>query len=228
MAEKWKHHNTSITLIESPSIGVIGVGEGSTPQLKTFFDKIGVTEKQWMPQCNATYKNGILFKNWSTRPGFESYFHPFTSLIDAHTAPAFVYNTQYRRKGFDVDCKPDRFFLSAQLAKQQKSPVAEFNFPFDIGYGYHFDAVLLGKYLGTVATEKGVKHISAQVTAVNLNDEGDIQSLSLDDERVIEGDFFVDCSGFASRLMGEALQIGFVKKGHQLVVDNDSAFISSY
>jgi len=221
MAEKWKHHNISITLIESPSIGVIGVGEGSTPQLKTFFDKIGVTEKQWMPQCNATYKNGILFKSWSTRPGFESYFHPFTSLIDAHTAPAFVYNTQYRRKGFDVDCKPDRFFLSAQLAKQQKSPVAEFNFPFDIGYGYHFDAVLLGKYLGTVATEKGVEHISAQVTAVNLNDDGNIQSLSLDDERVIEGDLFVDCSGFNSVLLQKKLKVPFISFKENLF--NDSA-----
>jgi hypothetical protein len=210
MAEKWKKYNISITLIASTSIGVIGVGEGSTPQLKTFFDKIGVTEKQWMPKCNATYKNGILFKDWSTRPGFESYFHPFTSLIDAHTAPAFVYNTQYRRKGFDVDCLPDRFFLSAQLAKQQKSPVGEFNFPFDIGYGYHFDAVLLGNFLGTVAIEKGVEHISAQVTAVNLNDDGDIQSLSLDDGCVIEGDLFVDCSGFSSVLLQKSLQVPFI------------------
>ncbi|MFT6208318.1 MAG: 2-polyprenyl-6-methoxyphenol hydroxylase-like FAD-dependent oxidoreductase, partial [Colwellia sp.] len=59
MVEKWQNHPVSITLIESPSLGVIGVGEGSTPQLKSFFDKIGVTEQEWMPQCNATYKNGI-------------------------------------------------------------------------------------------------------------------------------------------------------------------------
>ena len=221
MAEKWKNHTISITLIESPSIGVIGVGEGSTPQLKTFFDKINITEKQWMPQCNATYKNGILFKDWSTRPGFESYFHPFTSLIDAHTAPAFVYNTQYRRKGFDVDCLPDRFFLSAQLAKQQKSPVGEFNFPFDIGYGYHFDAVLLGKYLGKLAIKKGVEHISAKVKEVNLNDTGDIYSLSLDDERVVQGDLFVDCSGFSSILLQKSLKVPFISFKENLF--NDSA-----
>jgi hypothetical protein len=221
MAEKWQDHNISITLIESPSIGVIGVGEGSTPQLKTFFDKIGVTEKQWMPECNATYKNGILFKNWSTRPGFECYFHPFTSLIDAHTAPAFVYNTQYRRKGVDVDCHPDRFFLSAQLAKQQKSPVGEFNFPFDIGYGYHFDAVLLGKYLGKVAMKKGVEHISAQVAGVNITKNGEIHSLALDDKRVIKGDFFVDCSGFNSVLLQKTLKVPFISFKENLF--NDSA-----
>jgi len=221
MAEKWKNHNISITLIESPSIGVIGVGEGSTPQLKTFFDKIGVTEKQWMPACNATYKNGILFKDWSTRTGFESYFHPFTSLIDAHTAPAFVHNTQYRRKGFDVDCHPERFFLSAQLAKQQKSPVGEFNFPFDIGYGYHFDAVLLGKYLSKVALSKGVEHIFAQVSEVDLTNDGDIQSLKLENERVIKGDFFVDCSGFNSVLLQKTLNVPFISFKENLF--NDSA-----
>lgn len=221
MAEKWKNHNVSITLIESETIGVIGVGEGSTPQLKSFFDKIGVTEKQWMPECNATYKNGILFKNWSTRKGFESYFHPFTSLIDAHTAPAFVYNTQYRRKGFDVDCHPDRFFLSAQLAKQQKSPVGEFNFPFDIGYGYHFDAVLLGKYLASVAISKGVEHISAKVNSVNTNENGDIESLILDNNVAIKGDFFIDCSGFKSLLLQKTLNVPFISFKDNLF--NDSA-----
>jgi len=221
MVEKWSKHNVSITLIESPTIGVIGVGEGSTPQLKTFFDKIGITEKQWMPECNATYKNGILFKDWSTRTGFESYFHPFTSLIDAHTAPAFVYNTQYRRKGFDVDCHPDRFFLSAQLAKQQKSPVGDFNFPFDIGYGYHFDAVLLGKYLAKVAKGKGIKHISAQVNSVNTKENGDIESLALDNHDVIEADFFVDCSGFNSLLLQKTLNVPFISFKDNLF--NDSA-----
>jgi hypothetical protein len=221
MAKKWQNHPVSITLIESPSLGVIGVGEGSTPQLKSFFDKIGVTEQEWMLQCNATYKNGILFNGWSTRVGFESYFHPFTSLIDAHTAPAFVYNTQYRRKGFNVDCRPDRFFLSAQLAKQQKSAVGEYNFPFDIGYGYHFDAILLGKFLGKVAQKKGVKNMLAQVDEVNVNDAGDIQSLTLDNGEVIAGDFFVDCSGFNSLLLQKTLKVPFISFKDNLF--NDSA-----
>lgn len=221
MAEQWQNQHISITVIESPLIGVIGVGEGSTPQLKTFFDKLGITEQQWMPECNATYKNGILFKNWSTRAGFESYFHPFTSLIDAHTAPAFVYNTQYRRKGFDVDCHPDRFFLSAQLAQQQKSPVGEYHFPFDIGYGYHFDAVLLGKYLSKVAISKGVKHIPAQVNEVNLDTDGNIDSLILDNSDVITGDFFIDCSGFNSLLLQKTLNVPFASFKENLF--NDSA-----
>lgn len=225
MAEQWHaqiaRNQLSITLIESSEIGIIGVGEGSTPQLKTFFDKIGVQEHQWMPACNATYKNGILFNNWSGRAGFDSYFHPFTSIIDAHTAPAFVHNSQFKRQGYDVDSRPDRFFLSATLAKQQKSPIGNENFPFDIGYGYHFDAVLLGKFLGKVAKEKGVKHLSATVTDVSLNQTGNIEQLTLANGQTISGDLFVDCSGFASVLLQKALKVPFISFKENLF--NDSA-----
>ncbi|MBL4942155.1 MAG: tryptophan 7-halogenase [Colwellia sp.] len=225
MAAHWQAqmaaNQVSITLIESPTIGVIGVGEGSTPQLKTFFDKIGVQEQDWMPACNATYKNGILFKNWSGRNEFPSYFHPFTSIIDAHTAPAFVHNTQYKRQGYDVDSTVDRFFLAATLAKQQKAPIGNENFPFDISYGYHFDAVLLGKYLGKVAVKKGVKHIKATVTKVSLAEYGNIEQLILASDQQISGDLFIDCTGFASILLQKTLKVPFISFKDNLF--NDSA-----
>ena len=75
IAKHWPQHR--VTVVESPDIGIIGVGEGSTPQLKSFFDSLGLSEPEWMPKCNATYKAGISFHGWSERPGFESYFHPF-------------------------------------------------------------------------------------------------------------------------------------------------------
>jgi len=225
MVEQWREQiandQLSITLIESSGIGVIGVGEGSTPRLKDFFDKINIQEKDWMRECNATYKNGILFNNWSNREGFDSYFHPFISIIDAHTAPAFVYNTQFKRQGYDVDCTVDRFFLAATLAKQQKVPLGSENFPFDIGYGYHFDAVLLGRFLSKVAIEKGVKHVSATVKDVNLNQAGNIEQLAIDNGQHINGDLFVDCSGFASVLLQKTLQVPFISFKENLF--NDSA-----
>ena len=225
MAKTWQsqlaNHKLSITLIESPDIGVIGVGEGSTPQLKSFFDKIGVQEHEWMPECNATYKNGILFNNWTHRQGFTSYFHPFTSIIDAHTAPAFVHNSQFRRKGYDIDSHVDRFFLAATLAKQQKAPIGNENFPFDISYGYHFDSILLGKYLGKVARAKGINHICAKVTEVALSNEGDIEQLTLDNNEHISADLFVDCTGFASLLLQKSLQVPFISFKENLF--NDSA-----
>ncbi|MCJ8318395.1 MAG: tryptophan 7-halogenase [Colwellia sp.] len=223
MVQQWQkkiaNNQLSITLVESADIGVIGVGEGSTPQLKSFFDKIGVTEQEWMPQCNATYKNGILFKNWSGKDDFDSYFHPFTSIIDAHTAPAFVYNSQFRRKGYDVDSCPDRFFLSATLAKQQKSPIGNKNFPFDVNYGYHFDAVLLGKFLSTFAVTKGIKHVIGTVNEAELAPNGDLHALVLNDGKKLAGDLFIDCSGFASVLLQKTLKVPFISFKENLFND---------
>jgi flavin-dependent dehydrogenase len=230
MARAWPRHDVEITLVESPAIGVIGVGEGSTPHLKSFFDKIDVNENQWMPACNATYKNGIRFKNWSTKPGFNSYFHPFTSLIDAHTAPAFTYNSIFKRRGFEVDSHPDRFFLSTALATNQQVPIGDYNFPFDISYGYHFDAVLLGQFLAKIAKLKGVKRIQATVEKVNLAKSGennggaefgDIKTLELDNGQSVSGDLFIDCSGFKSVLLQETLQVPFISFADNLF--NDSA-----
>lgn len=230
MAKAWPKDKVEITLVESPQIGTIGVGEGSTPHLKSFFDKISVTESDWMPACNATYKNGIRFENWSTKPGFTSYFHPFTSLIDAHTAPAFTYNSIFRRRGIDVDSHPDRFFLSAALANNQQVPIGNSNFPFDISYGYHFDAVLLGQFLAKVAKKNAVKRIQATVENVEIREKndvghsffcGDISSLQLDNGQIITGDLFIDCSGFKSLLLQESLKVPFISFASNLF--NDSA-----
>jgi len=65
MAKQWLPEKAKITVVESPDIGIIGVGEGSTPTLKRFFNSMGITEKQWMPECKATYKMGIRFDGWS-------------------------------------------------------------------------------------------------------------------------------------------------------------------
>ncbi|MBY0448664.1 MAG: tryptophan 7-halogenase, partial [Hyphomonadaceae bacterium] len=77
LAQRWRERPMQITLLESPEIGIIGVGEGSTPQLRAFFKRLGLSERDWMRRCNATYKTGIRFDGWSEKPGAESYFHPF-------------------------------------------------------------------------------------------------------------------------------------------------------
>src|SRR5450631_3244912 len=87
-----------ITVLESPIVGIIGVGEGSTPWLRCFFDKLGIEESEWMPACHATYKCGITFDKWSTKPGFERYFHPFASMLDNLTMTQFVHNAEARVK----------------------------------------------------------------------------------------------------------------------------------
>jgi 2-polyprenyl-6-methoxyphenol hydroxylase-like FAD-dependent oxidoreductase len=226
MAVKWQNKGIQISLVESPSIGTIGVGEGSTPQLKSFFEQMGVDENEWMPACHATYKNGIRFNGWSSRKGFESYFHPFASRIDAFSAPALFYNSVHRRKGINVDCHPDRFYLSAKLAEQHKSPIPDHNFPFPIGYGYHFDANLLGQFLSIKAISKGVKHIQAKVLNVGMQTNGDIANLQLDNGNQISADIFIDCSGFSGVLIQQALKVPFVSFKENLFNDRAVAIPS--
>src|SRR5712671_4466278 len=126
-----------ITVVESPNVGIIGVGEGSTPWLRGFFDSLDIEEAEWMPECHATYKCGITFAGWSTKPGFESYFHPFASMLDNLTMKQFVHNVDARINGTEVYAHPDRFFIASRLAAKHLAPKPAEHFPFDIWHSYH-------------------------------------------------------------------------------------------
>ncbi|MGI9219546.1 MAG: tryptophan halogenase family protein [Woeseiaceae bacterium] len=223
MAKRWEGQGFNITLVESPNIDIVGVGEGSTPPLKHFFDEIGVDESEWMKECDATYKVGIEFPHWSTKPGFESYFHPFFTELDRFTAPAFFHNNQLRRQGVDLLGHPDPFFLSWELSKQRLAPVAPPNFPFEFLYGYHFDSGKLGKYLQKVAARRGVKYQQATINDVALDEQGYIDHLKTEEGEDIKGDFFVDCTGLRGHLIRKALGVPFEDFGD--VLFNDSALV---
>ncbi|MGH8126429.1 MAG: tryptophan halogenase family protein [Rhodanobacteraceae bacterium] len=214
-----------VTLLESPRVGAIGVGEGSTPWLRGFFESVGIEEQEWMPACHATYKAGITFDGWSTRKGYESYFHAFASMLDNITMAPFIDNVQARLNGADVDAHPNRYFISARLASHCQAPRAPRSFPFDIWYGFHFDSVLLGAFLRKKAVEAGVNHRVGHVANVQLSESGNIASLQIEDDTSLAGDFFVDCTGFASLLAGKALGIPFVSFRENLF--NDAAVVIS-
>lgn len=210
-----------ITLLESPAVGIIGVGEGSTPWLRGFFDSLGIEESEWMPASHATYKCGITFEGWSTKPGFESYFHPFASMLDNLTMRQFVHNVEARINGVDVYAHPDRFFIATRLAAARRAPKAGESFPFDVWHGYHFDAVLLGEFLHKKALERGVRHQSCHVTHADLNEDGSIASVSTREGETIAADLFVDCSGFAGLLIEKELHTPYVSFANNLF--NDAA-----
>ena len=220
LAKRWPQHD--IDVVESPDIGIIGVGEGSTPQLKAFFEALGLTEAEWMPKCNATYKAGISFHNWSERSGFEKYFHPFHTELDHLTDSKFYFQTRARRTGRDVEAHPDRFFLPARIATERRAPVAAADYPHAIGYGYHFDATLVGRTLRDHAVGiLGVTHKARTVKHVQIDTAGNVQALRTDEDEAISGDFFVDCSGFGGTIIQKAMKERFVSFGDNLF--NDSA-----
>jgi 2-polyprenyl-6-methoxyphenol hydroxylase-like FAD-dependent oxidoreductase len=210
-----------ITLVESPTVGIIGVGEGSTPWLRGFFDSLGIEEAEWMPECHATYKCGITFDGWSTKPGCASYFHPFASMLDNLTMTQFVQNADARVRGADVCADPDRFFIAARLAAKQLAPKPGEHFPFDIWHGYHFDAVLLGQFLHKKALQRGVRYQTAHVTHANLDECGAIASVASREGSTICADLYVDCTGFAGLLINQALNTPFVSFSENLF--NDAA-----
>jgi glycine/D-amino acid oxidase-like deaminating enzyme len=223
MAKSWQDQPIRISLIESPEIGIIGVGEGSTPQLKGLLDFLGIAEADWMPACHATYKTGIRFNGWSSKPGFQSYFHPFAAQPDDYTAPAFFYNSYVRRQGIAVEGHPDPFFLATYLAQQQLAPIAGENFPFEINYGYHFDSSLLGQYLAEHGRKLGVKHLQGTIAATELTPAGDIAAVVTADGQRISADLFIDCSGFRGLLIQQQLQVPLLSFAENLF--NDAAVV---
>ncbi|MGC8520972.1 MAG: tryptophan halogenase family protein [Steroidobacteraceae bacterium] len=210
-----------ITLLESPAVPIIGVGEGSTPLLRGFFDMLGIEEAEWMPACHATYKCGISFEDWSTKPGFEHYFHPFPSMLDIMTMTQFIHNVEARLRGANLYAHPDRFFLSARLVAARRSPKAREDFPFDVLHGYHFDATLLGQFLHKKALERGVRYKSCHVTHATVNEDGAIGSVHTREGETITADLYVDCTGFSGLLLQKALKVPFLSFADNLF--NDAA-----
>jgi len=221
MCHRWREQPIEITLLESPEIGIVGVGEGSTPQLKGFFDTLGIAESEWMPRCNATYKTAIESRAWSTRPGFEQYYHPFKTDLDDRGAPAYYFNTVMRRGNADVHSHPDLFFINSELARQRRAPLPAHQFPFRAFYGYHFDAYLIGAFLRDWAKARGVRHIEGTVASVAQHENGDIARLHTRDGQSLSADFFIDASGFRSLLLQQALAVPFLPFASNLF--NDAA-----
>lgn len=219
LAVKWP--DCKVTLVESKDIGVIGVGEGSTPYLKSFFSDIGVSEKEWMEACCATYKLGIEFEGWTSFKQNNSYFHPFYSAYDKPSAELFFYNCGLRRRGNQADTNPANYFVSAEMVNQKFYPNKITNKEVDIDYGYHFDSVLLGRFLRDIAKSRGITHIVDDVTDVRLSTTGEISTVNTITQRQLSADFYIDCSGFRAKLIHQSLGEQYCSYQDQLF--NDSA-----
>ena len=205
MQHAWEGKGIEITVIESESVGTVGVGEGTTPFIRDAFRKLSIPEEEWMPACNATYKCGISFPGWSTVSGFETYFHPFYSEMDTELALKFFDNCNFKRLEHDVPVHPNDYFVTSKLAQQMRSPISKIKESNNHDYGYHFDAALLGQFLRAKAVERGVRHIEDIVTHAERAENGDIACVYTEKRGRIDADFFVDCSGFRGLLVQQAL-----------------------
>lgn len=220
-AKQWKHKGFTVVLVESADIPTIGVGEGSTPYIRHFFSKLNIAESEWMPRCSATFKNGISFDNWTNKPAYKQYFHPFPSGFDQQHFDIFKQHVHWRRNGANIQVHPNDYFLTASLADHARSPIASVSSIDNAGHAYHFDAGLLAKFLCEKAIPLGVQHIKANVENVEVHPNGDIAAVNTHLGQHIEGDLFIDCSGFKQILIHKVLQVPFVSFRDNLL--NDSA-----
>ncbi|MDR8524714.1 tryptophan halogenase family protein [Shewanella fidelis] len=223
----WGHLGCEVLVIDSIDIPKIGVGEGSTPALKRFFETLNIEESEWMPACNATYKCGISFPSWTTHSANNHYFHPFYSDVDLKTGKAFIHNTDLRRQGVNIDAHPDHYWLQSFLAKEYRSPKSDAKLNGTMEYGYHFDSALLGEYLKTRAKKLGVLHASDTVEQINTDQNNNITQLITQSGNIVTSELFVDCTGFSSLLIGKTLAATYHSYSDGLLNDSAIAIASS-
>ncbi len=209
----------NIHLIESPNIKTIGVGEGTWPTMAATLRRIGISEAQFISECDASFKQGSRFINWLHGKG-ESYCHPF-SLPIGYSEINIV--DHWLESGANI---PFDEFTTAQTAvcnrhlapKQPSTP----EYANVVNYGYHLNAGKFATLLKNHGVKNlGVKHIVNDVSAVNSDEAGLIQSVTLADGTQVTGDLFIDCTGFKRLLIGQHLGVPF--KSQKQVLFNDRA-----
>jgi len=200
-----------ITLVESDEIGTVGVGEAVIPLIKSFHVLLDLKEDEFLRAVNGTIKLGIEFDNWG-RLG-ESYIHPFgITGVEAWAAPFHHYWLRARRQGSKDALRT--FSLEASMAQAGRFTLDSEPRP---QYAYHFDASLYAKYLRKLSEANGVDRVEGKVVDVQVHGEtGFIESVELESGERIEGDLFIDCSGFRGLLIQQVLQAEWVDWSHWL------------
>lgn len=222
----------NITVLEAPAIPRIGVGEATVPNLhRAFFSYLGIAEDDWMRACNASFKVAVKFINWRT-PGpsnpqprplgdwTDQFFHPFGLLPSADQIPLSHYWVADKLGGrtdepFDYAC-----FKEPAIMDAKKAPRWPDGRPATY-YAWHFDAQLVAEFLRRFAVDKqGATHVADQMSEVVCDERGFITGLRTTGGRFLEGDLFVDCSGFRSLLINKAMGEPFITMNDHLLCDS--------
>jgi tryptophan halogenase len=209
-----------IKLVESEEIGTVGVGEATIPALHTFHNLLGINEAEFMAATNATFKLGINFEGWKAIG--EDYFHSFGSTGNDHWSAGFQH---FWLKGREQG-------LSRTYTDYNPETVAAFANRFahvprgGLNYAYHLDASRYAKFLRAISETFGAQRIEGKIARVIKHGaeagperDGDIAALQMEDGSRIDGDLFIDCTGFRSLLLGEALGVGYEDWSYWLPCD---------
>jgi tryptophan halogenase len=214
------NRHTRITVVDSPEIGTVGVGEATVPQMRDFLKRLRINEIDFVKRTGATFKLAIGFEDWAGEG--TRFFHPFSEHGVPLLGTAFQqYWVKLRQLGKAQDI--DHYVLSSQLARAGRFALpkagAESGTLF-FNYAFHFDAVLVARYLRSWAMTAGVRHVEGTISRVRVHAEsGNVEAVDLDGERSVPGDLFIDCSGFRGLLIEQALDTGYEDWTHWLPCD---------
>ena len=203
-----------IVLVESDEIGTVGVGESSIPTARRFHDLIGVAEADFVRATQSSFKLGILFEGWSAEG--DSYFHSFGTTGRSTWIADFQHIWKQGRdqniaQHFGRYCLEHEAALAGKFAGGPDTP---------LNYAYHLDATAYGAFLRSHAEGMGVTRHEGRIERVELRPEdGFISALTLENGDTVEGDLFIDCTGFRALLMQGALETGFEDWSHWLPMD---------
>jgi tryptophan halogenase len=215
-----KENGLSVTLVESPDVGPIGVGEGSWPTLRITLREIGISEHEFIRECEVTFKQASKFIGWRTGERNDYYYHPFTppeGALSIDVNHAWLEHKAELPFAFAVSSQPQ--LCEAGLAPKQVSTPEYAAFA---NYGYHFNATKFSQFLHRYCVNTlGVKYVKDHITQVNEDSDGAIRSLDCRATGELEADLFVDCSGATGLLINKHFKAPFVDRSD--VLFNDKA-----
>ena len=211
-----------VTVLESPDIGIIGVGEGTFPTIRTTLQFLGIDERRFIREASATFKQGIRFVDWARAPvdgRHHEFLHPFeapfytegTSLV-----PYWLLQDEAARPPF-----AQAVTLQQRVAEAMRAPkrAHEAAYAGPLNYAYHFDAIRLAKVLAERARELGVRHVEATVSGVVRDATGAVDHVDTLQHGAFRADLYVDCSGFSAEMIGQAPGATFKSARHHLFAD---------
>jgi len=208
-----------ITLVESPDVRTIGVGEGTWPTMRDTLRRMGVSESAFIKNCNVSFKQASRFAGWVTGAEDDFYYHPFTAPAgfgEVNLVSSWM-QAGAGRPFADAVSFQSELCEAGRAPKQKSTP----EFAAVANYAYHLDAGRFGQFLQEHCTGRlGVRHVLAHVEGIRTHDNGDIAGLETPEKGLIQGDLFIDCTGFSSLLLGRHYGVPLVGIGDTLFCDN--------
>ncbi len=222
-----KEQALEVILVESPNVPTIGVGEGTWPTMRGTLRDMGIRETDFIRECDATFKQGAKFAKWVTGADDDAYYHPLVlpqGFMQSNTAYDWLQGE--RKQSFtDAVCAQGQVCENSLAPKSITTPEYEGQ----LNYAYHLNAGKFSNFIQKHAVDNlGVTHIYADMTNAELDEQGYVAAINTEQEGRIEGDLFVDCTGFRSLLLGEAMGVDFVSCNDVLFIDNALAVQCPY